>query len=68
MNLRRVAKLSVNEGVVASYVHSAVAPNLGKIGVLVALESSGDQEALEAGIGRQVAMHVAATSPLVPVG
>lgn len=63
MNLRRVAKLSVSEGVVASYVHSAVAPNLGKIGVLVALESSGDKAALE-GIGRQVAMHVAATSPL----
>lgn len=63
MNLRRVAKLSVNEGVVASYVHSAVAPGLGKIGVLVALESSGNQEAL-AGIGRQVAMHVAATTPL----
>jgi elongation factor Ts len=63
MNLRRVSKLSVNEGVVASYVHSAVAPNLGKIGVLVALESTGDAKALEA-IGRQVAMHVAATSPL----
>lgn len=63
MNLRRVAKLSVNEGVVASYVHSAVAPGLGKIGVLVAMESSGNQEAL-AGIGRQVAMHVAATTPL----
>jgi elongation factor Ts len=44
-------------------VHSAVAPGLGKIGVLVALESSGNQEAL-AGIGRQVAMHVAATTPL----
>ncbi len=63
MNLRRVAKLSVNEGVVASYVHSSVAPGLGKIGVLVALESSGNQETL-AGIGRQVAMHVAATTPL----
>jgi elongation factor Ts len=63
MNLRRVARLSVNEGVVASYVHSSVAPGLGKIGVLVALESSGNAEAL-AGVGRQVAMHVAATSPL----
>lgn len=63
MNLRRVAKLSVNEGVVASYVHSSVAPGLGKIGVLVALESSGNAEAL-AGVGRQVAMHVAATTPL----
>ncbi|MFN3169116.1 MAG: translation elongation factor Ts [Hyphomicrobiales bacterium] len=63
MNLRRVAKLSVSEGVVASYVHSSVAPGLGKIGVLVALESSGNAEAL-AGVGRQVAMHVAATTPL----
>jgi elongation factor Ts len=63
MNLRRVAKLSVNEGVVASYVHSSVAPDLGKIGVLVALESSGNADAL-AGVGRQVAMHVAATTPL----
>lgn len=63
MNLRRVAKLSVNEGVVATYVHSSVAPGLGKIGVLVALESSGSQEAL-AGVGRQVAMHIAATAPL----
>jgi elongation factor Ts len=63
MNLRRVAKLSVNEGVVASYVHSSVAPGLGKIGVLVALESAGKTDAL-AGVGRQVAMHVAATTPL----
>ncbi len=63
MNLRRVAKLSVSEGVVASYVHSSVAPGLGKIGVLVALESSGNADAL-AGIGRQIAMHIAATSPL----
>lgn len=63
MNLRRVAKLAVDEGVVASYVHSSVAPGLGKIGVLVALESSGNAEAL-AGVGRQVAMHVAATTPL----
>jgi elongation factor Ts len=63
MNLRRVAKLAVNEGVVASYVHSAIAPGLGKIGVLVALESTGNAEALAA-IGRQVAMHVAATTPL----
>ncbi|MFK7791872.1 MAG: translation elongation factor Ts [Devosiaceae bacterium] len=63
MNLRRVAKLSVNEGVVASYVHSSVAPGLGKIGVLVALESAGNADAL-AGVGRQIAMHVAATTPL----
>ncbi|MEQ8658020.1 MAG: translation elongation factor Ts [Hyphomicrobiales bacterium] len=63
MNLRRVTKLTVNEGIVASYVHSSVAPGLGKIGVLIALESSGNAEAL-AGVGRQVAMHVAATTPL----
>lgn len=63
MTLRRVARLSVGQGVVASYVHSAVAPGLGKIGVLVALESAGGADALKA-IGRQVAMHIAATSPL----
>lgn len=63
MTLRRSAVLAVNEGVVASYVHGAVADGLGKIGVLVALESAGDKDKLNA-LGRQVAMHVAATSPL----
>ncbi|AJY46673.1 translation elongation factor Ts [Martelella endophytica] len=63
MTLRRAAKLSVGSGVVATYVHNAVADGLGKLGVLVALESDGDKEALNA-IGRQVAMHVAATNPL----
>lgn len=63
MNLRRSAILSVNDGVVATYVHGAVADGLGKIGVLVALESSGDKDKLNA-LGRQIAMHVAATSPL----
>lgn len=63
MNLRRTAKLSVGQGVVATYVHNSVADGLGKLGVLVALESSGDAEALAA-IGKQVAMHVAATNPL----
>lgn len=62
MNLRRVERLTVSEGVVSSYVHSAVAPNLGKIGVLVALESAGDKEKLEA-IGKQIAMHIAALKP-----
>jgi elongation factor Ts len=62
MNLRRVAKLSVKEGIVASYIHSAVKPGLGKIGVLVALESSGKKEALET-LGKQIAMHVAAAKP-----
>jgi elongation factor Ts len=63
MNLRRSAKLEVAEGVVSSYMHNAAGDGIGKIGVLVALESSGDAEALNA-IGRQVAMHVAATNPL----
>lgn len=63
MNFRRSAKLAVKEGVVSTYVHNAVADNLGKMGVLVALESGGDRNALAA-IGRQVAMHIAATNPL----
>lgn len=63
MGLRRTAVLSVSEGVVASYVHGAVSDGLGKIGVLVALQSSGDKDKLAA-LGRQIAMHVAATSPL----
>ncbi|HEV7369087.1 translation elongation factor Ts [Arenibaculum sp.] len=62
MNLRRAARLSVADGVVASYVHSALAPSLGKIGVLVALESTGDKERLEQ-LGRQIAMHIAAARP-----
>jgi len=63
MTLRRAAKLSVGKGVVASYMHNAAGEGLGKIGVLVALESEGDAGALAA-IGKQVAMHVAATNPL----
>mmetsp|Transcript_8055 Transcript_8055/g.10545 ORF Transcript_8055/g.10545 Transcript_8055/m.10545 type:complete len:307 (+) Transcript_8055:1082-2002(+) len=63
MTLRRSAKLSVGSGVVASYIHNAVTDRLGKLGVLVALESEGDAEKLAA-VGRQVAMHIAATSPL----
>ncbi|MCB8820689.1 translation elongation factor Ts [Microvirga rosea] len=63
MTLRRVSKLTVSKGVIASYVHNAVSEGLGKIGVLVALESEGDVEALSA-LGRQIAMHVAATNPL----
>lgn len=62
MNLRRAAKLTVTDGVVASYMHSALAPGLGKIGVLVALESTGDKAKL-AELGRQIAMHVAAARP-----
>lgn len=63
MSFRRSAKLSVSEGVVASYVHNAVADNLGKLGVLVAIETTGNQDAARA-FARQVAMHVAATNPL----
>ncbi len=63
MNLRRSAQLSVSEGVIASYMHNSTAPNLGKIGVLVGIQSSGNSERLLE-IGRQVAMHVAASNPL----
>ncbi|WP_075288860.1 translation elongation factor Ts [Pararhizobium arenae] len=63
MTLRRSALLSVEEGVVATYIHNSVADGLGKLGVLVALKSTGDKDALNA-IGRQVAMHIAATNPL----
>ncbi len=62
MSLRRAKKLSVGKGVVASYVHTPVTPSLGKIGVLVALESAGDPAKLAA-FGKQLAMHVAATNP-----
>jgi elongation factor Ts len=62
MSLRRTAAFSVSEGVVASYVHNQEVPGLGKIGVLVALESTGDKGVLEA-FGRQLAMHIAATNP-----
>ena len=62
MNLRRYSTLEVGQGVVASYVHSAAAPGLGKIGVLVALESTGDKTKL-AELGRQLSMHVAAANP-----
>ena len=61
--LRRARRLSVSEGAVVSYVHNAAAPGLGKIGVLVALESSASADKLEA-LGKQLAMHVAAAFPL----
>ena len=63
INLRRSQMLSVDAGHVATYIHGAIAPGLGKIGVIVALKSDGKTEAL-AGIGRQIAMHIAAASPL----
>jgi elongation factor Ts len=62
ITLRRAAQLTVGSGVVGSYVHSAVATNLGKIGVLVALESTGKADELAA-LGRMIAMHVAAANP-----
>lgn len=62
MTLRRGQGLSVAQGVVASYVHNQTAPGLGKIGVLVALESAGNAEKLAA-LGKQIAMHVAAAKP-----
>jgi elongation factor Ts len=62
MSLRRAAALTVSPGVVASYVHNALAPGLGKIGVLVALESAAAPDKLLA-LGRQLAMHVAAANP-----
>ncbi|MFO1083700.1 MAG: translation elongation factor Ts [Reyranellaceae bacterium] len=62
MSLRRAAALSVSDGVVAGYMHNSVAPDLGKIGVLVALESTGDKTKLAA-IAKQLAMHVAAANP-----
>lgn len=62
IQLRRVASLSVSSGVVTSYVHGAVKAGLGKIGVLVALESTGDAAKLEA-LGKQIAMHIAASNP-----
>lgn len=63
MTLRRVAALKVSAGLIGSYVHGAVADGLGKIGVIVALESTGKQDELAA-LGRQLAMHVAATNPV----
>lgn len=63
MTVRRTAYVSVKEGVVADYVHGKVADNLGKIATLVALESAGDEPSLFE-IGRQIAMHVAATAPI----
>lgn len=62
MSLRRAKILRVKEGVVASYIHSATTPILGRIGVLVALESSAPQDKLQQ-LGRQIAMHIAAAQP-----
>jgi elongation factor Ts len=66
MTLRRVEKLTISQGAFGSYVHNAVSAeksNLGRIGVLVALESTGNKDELAA-LGRQIAMHVAAANPV----
>ena len=63
MNLRRTGTLVVKDGVIGSYVHNSVAPGLGKLGVIVGLESTGDKGALNA-LGKQLAMHIANTKPL----
>lgn len=62
MNLRRSAVVEVSKGVVASYVHSAIAPGMGKIGILLGIESEGEASKLEA-LGKQLAMHIAAARP-----
>jgi len=62
MAIRRAAAIAVSDGVVSSYIHTAIRPGLGKIGVLVALESTGDKAKL-AELGKQLAMHVAAAKP-----
>ena len=63
MNLRRAKVISVNNGLVCSYVHNVARDSLGKIGVLVALESTADKTKL-ADLGKHIAMHIAATSPI----
>jgi len=62
MSLRRMKRLSVSEGSVVAYMHGALTPQLGRIGVLIALESGAEASAL-AGLGKQLAMHVAAANP-----
>lgn len=62
MNIRRIASLTVEKGALASYVHNQLVPGLGKIAVLVALESDGGTDGLE-DIGKQIAMHIAAARP-----
>jgi elongation factor Ts len=63
MTVRRTTAFSVSDGVVASYVHNQIAPGMGKIGVLVALEGAGKKDEI-AGFGRMLSMHIAATNPV----
>jgi elongation factor Ts len=62
MNLRRVQQIAVNQGAIANYIHNATTDSLGRIGVLVALESAADQNELQS-LGKQIAMHIAAANP-----
>jgi elongation factor Ts len=62
INLRRLANVEVSSGVVVSYIHNAIAPNIGKIAVLVAFESKADKNKVEE-LGKQIAMHIAAAKP-----
>lgn len=62
INIRRISSLSVENGIIVSYIHNSIADNLGKIAVLVALESNGDKTKLE-NLGKQIAMHIAAAKP-----
>ncbi len=62
INLRRISNLSVQNGAIVSYIHNSIANNMGKIAVLVALESSAPKEKLEE-FGKQIAMHIAAAKP-----
>ncbi len=62
INIRRISNLEVSQGLVVSYIHNAIAPNVGKIAVLVAFESKADEKKLEE-LGKQVAMHIAAAKP-----
>ena len=63
MNLRRSAVIEVKDGAIGSYVHNSVKPGMGKLGVIVGLESTGDKNVLLA-LGKQIAMHIANTNPL----
>lgn len=63
MNLRRTAVIEVKDGAIGSYVHNSVKPGMGKLGVIVGLESTGDKNVLLA-LGKQIAMHIANTNPL----
>ena len=63
INLRRIDKISISNGVIASYIHNQVIEGMGKIGVLVGLESEADNDQLE-DLGKKIAMHIAATNPI----